>query len=169
MAKAALSLLVFSCLLLSACERQYAVTINEQTLYDPRPGVGTLQFADAGLQACVNMTMETQQMQTPEEVTALSCAGLEIRTLNGLEALSNLQFIDVSNNALSHLDALRSLNRMRSITAGNNPLVDISALSELRSLSSASFTGSTQIPCAQLDTLSQRLGANLTRPASCSN
>ncbi len=155
--------------ILAACSRQYAVTINEQTLYDPRGQVASTRFADPGLQACISFSMQQQSLEKAEDITVLTCAGLEIRSLNGLEALRDLQFIDVTENRLIHLDALRGMNRLRSVNAASNPLTDISALFTLTTLSSAIFAGSDNIPCSQLDRLADQIGANLTRPVNCAN
>ena len=154
--------------LLAGCAG-YAVTLNEQTLYDPRERVTEHQFADPGLQACVNMALQQQRVEAAENLTVLSCSGLEIRSLAGLEALGSLQFLDVSGNRLTHLDPLRSLSRLRSVTASANPLNEISALFSVTGLTTAVFTGSNEIPCAHLDRLAERLGNNLTRPERCAS
>lgn len=161
------SFLIFlSILILSACGR-YAVTLNEQTLYDPRDGLAQGRFADPGLQACITLALQQENIDEMSQIQALNCAGMEIRSLEGVEALSNLQIIDVSQNRLVHLDALRRSNRLRVVNASDNPLNDISGLQGISTLNAAILRGATGIPCQQLERLSQRLGENLTRPENC--
>ena len=51
----------------------------------------------------------------------------------------------------------------------NNVITDISALFNIVSLTSVSLSGNQRIDCEQLDTLEDKLGDKLTRPASCRN
>lgn len=156
-------------LLLTACNRLYSVSVNEQVLYDPRPGNPAIRFEDTGLQSCVNVRMEQDPSVAPQDITILSCSGLEIESLDGIQALSSLQFLDVGDNELEHLDALARLPRLVSVRAPDNPLRDISALLRINSLTTAVLSGSSRIPCNQLDTLEERLGNDLIGPEQCRN
>lgn len=159
--------LLLTALLLGACNRLYSISVNEQVLYDPRPGNAEIRFEDPGLQSCVNLALRQDPSLAPEDITILSCAGLEIESLEGLSALRGLEYVDVGDNELEHLDALGRLPRLVSARAPDNPLTDVSALLRVDSLTTAVLTGSNNIPCSQLDTLEERLGNNLQRPAHC--
>ena len=162
-----LAVLLLMPLMLAACNRLYSVSVNEQVLYDPRPGNLAIRFDDAGLQSCVNVRMQQDPSVAPRDITILSCSGLEIESLDGIDALASLRYLDVGDNELEHLDALARLPRLVSVRASDNPLQDISGLLRSDALTTAVLTGSTGIPCEQLDTLEQRLGNDLLRPASC--
>ncbi len=154
-------------LLLTACNRLYSVSVNEQVLYDPRPGNPAIRFEDAGLQSCVNVRMEQDPSVAPGDITILSCSDLEIGSLEGISALSSLRYLDVGDNELEHLDALARLPRLVSVRAPDNPLRDISALLRIDTLTTAVLSGSPGIPCDQLDALEERLGDDLIRPGQC--
>jgi len=154
-------------LLLSTCARKFSVSVNQNTVYDPRGRITEVQFSDPGLQACVNMRIEQQQVESLEEITVLTCPSLEIRSLDGLQAVANLEFLDVTDNKLTYLTGLRTLNNLRSVTASGNPLIDISALFGLPALNAAVFNNTSNIPCVHLDRLEQKLGENLIRPLQC--
>lgn len=159
--------LLLLALLLGACNRLYSVSVNEQVVYDPRPGNAVIRFNDPGLQSCVNLRLRQEPELAPEDITILSCAGLEIESLEGISALRRLEYVDVGDNELEHLDALGRLPRLVSVRAPDNPLGDIAALLRIDSLTTVVLTGSNRIPCRQLDRLEERLGNNLLRPAQC--
>ncbi len=162
----ALIMLVSCTLLLANCSRKFSVSVNQNVLYDPRPG-HAVTVTDAGLQSCVNVAMRDGSLDNADDVQILACPALEIESLGGITQLQNLRYLDLAGNQLEHLDELRRLNRLSSVNAPNNALTDISGLLSIASLTSAVLTGNTGIPCDQLDTLAQKLGQNLLRPASC--
>lgn len=153
--------------MVTACGRQYSVSVNERVLYDPRRDITQVYFPDPGLQSCVNVRLRQLESSSLDDLTILSCANLEIRDLDGINSIRNLEFLDIGGNLLVHLDDLRRLGRLVSVRAPDNPLTDISALNEMRSVTSVVLTGSNTIPCRQLDTLGARLGDNLIRPTEC--
>lgn len=162
---AAIGLLLLPALV--ACNRLYSVSVNENVLYDPRPGNPIIRFPDPGLQSCVNVRLRQEAELAPGDIEILACPGLEIESLEGISALSGLEYIDVGDNELVHLDPLGRLPRLVSVRAPDNPLTDISALLRIDSLTTVILTGSPSIPCRQLDRLEEQLGNNLQRPAQC--
>jgi RHS repeat-associated protein len=71
--------------------------------------VNELPFTDTALQACVLNEAANNGWSTIDEVTALSCANSNITDLTGLEALADLDTLDLSGNTdllCSDLDAL---------------------------------------------------------------
>lgn len=166
--KPALAAIVLGLLvLLSGCGRKFSVSLNEQMLYDPRPGNALVTVADAGLQSCINVLMRDRSLSDPAQVQVLACPALEIESLAGIGQLTNLRFLDVGGNLLTTLDGLNSLTSLSSVNAPDNRLQDVSAILDLTTLSSAVLTGNHQIPCVQLSTLNTNLGNNLLRSESC--
>ncbi|MDT8428218.1 MAG: hypothetical protein RQ757_05580 [Pseudomonadales bacterium] len=152
-------------LLITACARQFAVSVNNQTLYDPRPVLSNIQLVDPGMQSCLNLLLQ-QGAADSGEIRVFSCAGLAITTVDGIANLQGLQFIDISNNQLPHLDELRRL-ALLGINAENNRLNDISALLNIPTLVTANLRGNPDIPCQQLNRLRNKLGQNLQAPEQC--
>ena len=150
----------------TACSQRFAVSVNNQTLIDPRPNATAYRFADPGLQGCVNFALQ-QPNATIETITVLSCSGWEIESIEGIETLRALQFLDISNNRINSLAPLSKLPRLSSISATDNRIRDIEPLIAMNTLTSALLTGNPNIACDQLTTLGQRLGDNLRRPNGC--
>lgn len=163
----AVSLLLLTLIVLAACSRRFSVSLNDQMLYDPRPGNAVVTVQDPGLQSCINVLMRERALSDVTAVEVLACPGLEIASLAGIEQLVNLRFLDLAGNELINLDGLQALSRLSSVNAPENRLQDISALLRNSSLTSAVLTGNPLIPCAQLDTLGERLQNNLLRPENC--
>ena len=150
----------------SACSQRYAVSINNQTVFDPRPNATAYRFADPGLQGCVNLALQQPNAEL-ERITVMSCSGWEIESLEGIALLRSLQFLDLSNNRIVSIAPLSGLPRLSSLSITNNRVRDIETLIDMNSLTSAVLTGNTAIRCNQLDALAAKLGNNLQRPASC--
>lgn len=158
--------LILISIISSACSQRFAVSVNNQTLLDPRPNDTVYRFADPGLQGCVNLALQQPNAEL-ESITVLSCIGSEIESIEGIALLSSLQFLDLSNNRISSIAPLSGLKRLSSVSIGGNRLRDIEPLIQMNSLTSASLAGNPMISCAQLNTLAAKLGDNLRRPATC--
>lgn len=162
-------LIVALCTGLGSCARKFSVSVNEQVLYDPRGMRSVVTVADAGLQSCINLVIRQRELTSADQIQVIACPTLEIESLEGIRALSNLRFLDLAGNQLVHLDELRHLSRLSSVNAPHNALQDISGILNIASLTSAVLTGNNAIPCAQLDILAARLEQGLIRPDQCAN
>lgn len=164
-------------LAVAGCARKFSVSVNEQVLYDPRPTSGPTRVEDVGLQSCINVRMRAAEAAAGDSggaadmasIDVLACPNLDIASLDGINALSGLRFLDVAGNQLTTLDGLHGLGRLSSVNAPDNRLQDISALVRINTLTSAVLTGNPDIPCDQLDALQARLGSNLLRPEQCAD
>ena len=152
---------------LSGCSRQFSVTVNNQSIYDPRRPEGSREVVDPSLQGCINLALAQSGAQVPAELTVLSCAAAAVEDLQGIGQLVNLRFLDLAQNAVSDLQPLTALPQLTGLSIPDNPIDDIAPLLGISSLTAVILTGNQQIPCSQLDRLEQRLGPNLTRPQRC--
>ena len=164
-----LILLLTMLTLVVACNRQYAVTINNQSVYDPRVPTGLLQLSDPDLQGCINLALSRPGVNDSSQLEVLSCANTNVADLRGIGQFRNLRFLDLAGNNITDLQPLTSLSRLSGLSIPHNPVTDISPLFGMNSLSAVILTGNNQLPCSQLDRLEQRLGQNLTRPQDCQN
>ncbi|MEZ5491779.1 MAG: leucine-rich repeat domain-containing protein [Gammaproteobacteria bacterium] len=153
--------------LLAGCTRQFAITVNEKSVYDPRLPENARQVSDPDLQGCINLALRQSGVTDPANLTVLSCAAAQVEDLRGIAQLASLRFLDLTRNAITDLQPLASLPRLSGLSLADNAITDISPLLAINSLTAVVLSGNTQIPCSQLDRLEQRLGHNLTRPASC--
>ena len=157
-----------SSLVLVACAG-YEVTLNERVVYDPFPGEPSDDLLeDANLQGCLNQLLDENQSSI-ESITLIACPDSGISSLAGIEALSNLEQLELSNNAISDLSPLSNLKKLRVLSLRNNQVRDIRALNNLPILRFVSLIGNNNIPCRQLDTLQEKAGSGLSRPQSCRN
>lgn len=154
---------------LAGCNRQYVVTVNNQSVYDPRVPAGLLQLRDPDLQGCVNLALVQQNISDSASLGVLSCAYANVTDLRGIEQFQNLRFLDLAGNNITDLQPLSSLPQLSGLSIPDNPLTDISPLFDMNSLTAVILSGNEQLACGQLDLLEQRLGANLTRPLTCEN
>ena len=154
-------------LLLSGCGRKFSISVNDQMLYDPRPGTSGVVVADAGLQSCINVLMRQRGLTDVEQIQVLACPLLEIESLAGINQLVNLRFLDLAGNQLMNLDGLAGAKNLSSINAPDNRLQDISAILQIPTLSSAVMTGNQLIPCSQLEVLQAKLDNSLLAPERC--
>lgn len=154
-------------LLLAGCGRKFSISVNEQMLYDPRPGNTSVVVADAGLQSCINVQMRQRDLTDAEQIQVLACPLLEIESLAGIDQLVNLRFLDLAGNLLVNLDGLAGAKNLSSVNAPDNRLQDISAILNIPTLSSAVMTGNELIPCNQLQLLQAKLDNSLLAPERC--
>lgn len=162
---------LLSCLLLTllttlgACNRQYAVTINQRAVYTPptQAGVGGVQ--DPGLQACINLAL--RQQIPGAALTALSCPEADITSLEGLQVFTQLRFLDLAGNRIQDLTPLTALSQLGGLNLPNNRITDVAPLLSMPGLGAVILTGNSGIRCAQLDALRERLEDRLTGPDDC--
>ena len=162
-----LFLLILLISLTASCSRQFAISVNDRSIYDPRVTPNTLAVTDADLQGCLNLALRQQTLQDPLELTVLSCANANVHQLEGIEQYTQLRFLDLAGNRITNLHPLSGMVQLSGLSISNNPITDIAALLNMQGLTVAILTGNRQIPCAQLDRLQVQLGENLTRPANC--
>lgn len=157
------------CLPLSACIHPYTVTLNDNVLYTPNESLRNAVTQDPGLQACLDRTLERNAQSDLTSVTLLACPGAGVETLAGIEALVNLEQLELSDNAISNVSPLLRLKNLRVLGLRNNRVADVRPLHELPILRFLSLEGNNGIPCRQLDLFTQKLGNTFSRPQSCIN
>jgi len=156
-------------LFISLAGCNHTISFNNNILYTPNPLQRAGVLNDPSLQGCLNQVLEGGGTTDHAAVTLLACPDAAISTLEGIEALTALEQLEVSNNLITDLSPLTRLRNLRVLSIRNNLLGDIRLLDTLPTLRFISLQGNDRIPCRQLDTLQQRLGNTLGRPAACIN
>ncbi len=156
------------CCLLSAC-RPYTITLNNNVVYSPNASLRNAVLQDPGLQACLNQALARNEQTDPATVTLLACPGAGVRNLVGIEALANLEQLELGDNAITNLSPLVPLKKLRVLGLRNNATGDVRPLDTLPILRFLSLEGNDRIPCRQLDSLQEKLGNTFGRPQSCVN
>lgn len=153
----------------AACSQPLAVSVNNRAVYDPGGRLLGDEMLDADLQGCINLALRQQNLDSPAQLTVLSCANSEIRELDNIGQLIQLRFLDLGNNLITNITSLENLRQLSGLNLAGNQINDISPLLNIPSLTSVILDGNPGIPCDQLESLRQQLGDKLSEPAACSN
>jgi len=112
-----------------------------------------LIIGDNSLSHCIQEQAIKNHWQEIRDIRILTCHGLNIIDLKGLELLSNLKKLSLFNNKLTQVD-LRNFGQLEYINIANNRLksININGLKKLQTLylfknnlTTISFTGLTQL------------------------
>lgn len=103
--------------------------------------LANLSFAHSALQECVQRVAQARGWQDTEEVTSLVCSfdGIGIResitTLDGLEALSNLERLNLPYHDITDLTPLSGLTNLTVLLLEGNVISELTPLAGLPNLS----------------------------------
>ena len=113
------------------------------------------RFLDLALEACVIDAAMTYGHTQPEDFTQLDCSltPKTIRDLDGINRLSNLEVLDLSNSGIIGLSPLAGLASLHSLTVRDARVSDIDALFSIDTLTSIDLTGNPGVTCDDLDEL----------------
>lgn len=97
-------------------------------------------FVDRSLAWCIAGALERDRDTTTFSnldllsITDLSCTQRMVGDLNGIQYMSNLASLDLSNNMLAHISELSSLQSLTSLNLSENPIEDLSPIAALPKL-----------------------------------
>lgn len=153
----------------TGCHGPFTYTFNDNVIFSPGRSTTandhTLQ--DPALQGCLNQFLEASGQSALEQVKLLACPGSGVETLAGIDALSGLEQLELSDNRISDLRPLVKLLNLRVLGLRNNPLTTVTPLLELPILRFVSLTGDDQLRCNDVAALRNKLGNTLTGPLQC--
>lgn len=92
----------------------------------------SLNFADPNLQQCVQEIISKKQWQALEQITSIECHSKNIRSLDGIEQLVNLQKLSLYNNNLTRAEVTK-LPTLRHLNLAKNQIAQVT-LAQLPSL-----------------------------------
>ena len=126
--------------------------VSRSTQSDP---FTALRFTDLALEQCVIDAAKTYGHTQPEDFTQLDCSltPKTIRDLDGINRLSNLEVLDLSNSGIIGLSPLAGLASLHSLTVRDARVSDIDALFSIDTLTSIDLTGNPGVTCDDLDEL----------------
>lgn len=163
------ALVLIVAVLPSCSSRRYTYTFNDNVVFSPGPSSGGTRavLRDPALQACLNQIMEALSQTDPAAVKLLACPGNGVETLAGIEALEQLEQLELSDNRITDIGPLGQLKNLRVLGMRNNRITSIGALEDLALLRFVSLQDNNGIPCSQISELKSRLGNTLSSPAQC--
>ena len=127
----------------------------------PSDPFAAFRFPDLALEECVIDAAMTFGYTQLEEFTQLDCSltPKTILSLDGIDRLSNLEILDLSNSGIIDLSPLTELASLHSLTVRNAHISDIAALFSIGTLTSIDLTGNPGVTCDDLDKLVSTGGA----------
>lgn len=154
----------------AGCHGAYTYTFNDNVIFAPdkeASAAGTTALRDPALQGCLNQFLEANGQTTLEQVKLLACPASGVETLAGIDALTALEQLELSDNKVSDLRPLIPLRNLRVLGLRNNPVTTVAPLLELPILRFVSLLGDEQLRCDDVASLRNKLGNTLTAPLHC--
>lgn len=121
----------------------------------PADPFAALRFPDLAFEECVIDAAVAAGFDAPEEFLVLDCSATtgSILSIEGIERLTNLEHLILSNSGVFDLSPLAAHPALQSLVARNVQLGALDALFGLAALSSVDVTGNGAVPCTDLDQL----------------
>ncbi len=139
-------LCLLATLILSASCKQYSVTFNDATIYEPPTLLTNFAVADSALYKCIDQTVKELKIYAANQLNILRCSGVNIVQTDGLSLFTQITVLDLSDNNLTY----------------------IPELSDLKKLTHLNLEGNTSLACKSTINLTKNI-TNLALPVHCIN
>ncbi len=114
----------------SAC-KQYVVTLNETTVYEPPTLFEDYSLTDPALHTCLAETISNLNIHQPQQLKILRCTNANIKRLDGLSVFTHMEVLDLADNNLTNVAELFKLSRLRHLNLTNNSHLSCNTLATL--------------------------------------
>lgn len=161
-----LTSVALSAALLSACSG-YAVTINNNPVYNPPALFTDFRLVDGALHDCVQQTIEDQQITQASQLTQINCSSAGISTLEGLSAFPALRAISLNDNAITDLSHLKPLSRLEILLLEDNDIRSAEPLLTLLRLEELDLSGNPNLACGDARQLKDNSEGEVVLPEHC--
>ena len=116
---------------LAGCDR-YRVTLNDQVISEPPKLLSTVEVVDPLLASCLEQTIQDQQIHTTADLKVLVCTHAGITSLQGIEAFSSIETINLAQNNLTSIAPLVFLGQLKSVNLQENPQLNCDEILKLK-------------------------------------
>jgi Leucine-rich repeat (LRR) protein len=111
-------------------------------------GVSSISIPPAALLQCVNLTVLSLRRNDVRACPWVSClqqdrfkleyaaSVLQVKTIDGMEALAALEWLDLGDNKVANIAAISKLMKLEHLNLTNNAITDVKQLEHLRELAS---------------------------------
>jgi len=110
----------------------YQISLNEQPLGKTRPLLAVETTDDPALTACLQQTVEDTGIVAPEELTQLICSSAGIRSINDLPHYPALKRLSLKGNELTAVAAASQLTQLEFLDVSDNPSLDCTHIALIR-------------------------------------
>lgn len=157
---------LFSAILLSACSG-YAVSINDNPVYNPPSLFTDFRLVDTALHNCVQQTIEDQQITEASQLTQLNCSSAGIETLKGLSAFPALRALSLKGNEITDLSPLKPLSRLEILLLEDNDIRSAAPLLTLLRVKELNLSGNPNLACGDARQLRDNSEGEVILPKHC--
>lgn len=151
---------------LGACSG-YAVSINDNPVYNPPTLFTDFRLPDPALHDCVQQTIEDQEVTQATQLTQLNCSSAGIESLEGLATFNALQAISLNDNQLEQVDALKALTRLEILLLRDNEISSATPMLSLLRLKELDLRGNGTLGCGDAQQLAQHSEGKVRLPEHC--
>ena len=139
-----------------------------QTIVEEQKSPTTnLVFADQSLADCVQSLIDSKGYTLVEQITQLTCSGLNIIDIEGIEKLFNLETLDLSNNQIRDITPIAELQNLKSLNLNGNDLQVVTPILNLPAIEQIDISSNDAIICSEQNQLEEKFGDSLTKPEAC--
>ncbi|KHD35198.1 hypothetical protein NL50_14025 [Clostridium acetobutylicum] len=115
------------------------VTVNQRVNTNPNEVTFADKNLDSAVRAVLNKPTGTLYKSDVLQIQSIDLTGKGLRSLNGIENLTNLQTLYLANNYIIDIAPLKNLTNLNTLVLDDNSVSDLSPLSSLNNLKSLSL------------------------------
>ncbi len=121
----------FGVMLIGGCA-DYAVTLNEQPVYQPKQLLVVSDLVDKQLSTCMQQTIADKKVTKISDLHTLICTSAGIEKLTGIDQFKALKRVSFANNNLTDLTILGKLTNLVELNIEENPKVNCDDIREIK-------------------------------------
>ena len=145
--------------------REYDITVNDVTIYEPASPLRVDGIEDTALQNCLQQTADDIEATQPSDIMSLNCSDAGITSLAGLSQFDQIRLLKLNDNAIRNLLELERLEALEQLWLDNNDVVDTIPVLGMSGLRTLNLQGNPRLQCPSSDKIPSTL--QLTLPEHC--
>ena len=145
--------------------REYDITVNDVTVYQPAAPLRVNGIEDAALRNCLQQTADDIGATEQRDIMSLNCSDAGITSLAGLSQFDQIRLLKLNDNAIRNLLELERLEALEQLWLDSNDIIDAIPLLAMNGLRTLNLQGNPRLQCPSSDKIPPTL--QLTLPEHC--
>ncbi len=150
---------------ITACSR-YSVSVNNNLVYEPPGLFNDYTVKDPALASCIDATITENNLTAAEQLRRLVCPPGNIRSIEGIESFTAIEYLGLANNHVTDLHPIAVLTQIKQLNVKNNDIRNFTPATSLETLSFLDSHGNIHANCDSLKATRKTLTIKL--PSHCS-
>lgn len=155
---------------------QYTAAIEQQRVA-VQQSIARLSVSDPALRQCIEAAAmdranidpgNTGAINNVSQLPMLSCPRRHIHSIDGIDALTQLNYLDLSDNPVADIRPLLALSQLQILELERNPMLDPTPLQSMRGLQSVLLPNLPKMACADVQALVEHIKRNNAASIQCS-